>query len=131
MEAGEPRPGVPVRGSESGRPVMAVLDLLGRRWTMRILWELSQAPAGFRDLQRRCERMSSSVLSSRLEELTGAHLLTLHADGYHLTRLGRDLVEVLSPLDAWSRRWARETGTITAGGTRGDGAATADADDVK
>jgi DNA-binding HxlR family transcriptional regulator len=131
MEAREPRPGVPVRGSESGRPVMAVLDLLGRRWTMRILWELSQAPAGFRELQRRCEHMSSSVLSTRLEELTGAHLLALHADGYHLTRLGRDLVEALSPLDAWSRRWAKETGTITAGGTRGDGAATADANDVK
>ncbi|WP_372509512.1 winged helix-turn-helix transcriptional regulator [Streptomyces humicola] len=41
---------------------MAALDLLGRRWTLRILWELSQAPAGFRELQRRCEGMSSSVL---------------------------------------------------------------------
>ncbi|MCM2415510.1 MULTISPECIES: helix-turn-helix domain-containing protein [unclassified Streptomyces] len=118
MESSQPRPGAPVRGSESGRPVMAALDLLGRRWTMRILWELSQAPAGFRELQRRCERMSSSVLSTRLEELTGARLLTLHGDGYHLTRLGQDLVEALSPLDAWSRRWAKETGT-DAGGPEG------------
>ncbi|MFE3826834.1 winged helix-turn-helix transcriptional regulator [Streptomyces sp. NPDC059092] len=118
MEAGAPRPGVPVRGSESGRPVMAVLDLLGRRWTMRILWELSQAPAGFRELQRRCERMSSSVLSTRLDELTGARLLALSEDGYHLTRLGQDLVEALSPLNAWSRRWARETGTAAPGEPR-------------
>jgi DNA-binding HxlR family transcriptional regulator len=116
MEARAPRPGVPVRGSESGRPVMAALDLLGRRWTMRILWELSQTPAGFRELQRRCERMSSSVLSTRLEELTGAHLLTLDGDGYRLSQLGRDLVEALSPLDAWSRRWAAETGPAMAGG---------------
>ncbi|QJS99066.1 hypothetical protein G9272_00875 [Streptomyces asoensis] len=42
---------------------------------------------GFRELQRRCERMSSSVLSTRLDELTGARLLTLHSDGYHLTPL--------------------------------------------
>src|SRR4051794_13713924 len=115
MGARAPRPGVPVRGSASGRPVMAALDLLGRRWTMRILWELSQAPAGFRELQRRCEGMASSVLSTRLGELTGARLLVLHGDGHHLTPLGQDLVEALSPLDAWSRRWAKETGTGTAG----------------
>ncbi|MFM9372949.1 winged helix-turn-helix transcriptional regulator [Streptomyces sp. Da 82-17] len=115
MEARAPRPGVPVRGSESGRPVMAALDLLGRRWTMRILWELRQAPAGFRELQRRCERMSSSVLSTRIEELSGARLLALGSDGYHLTPLGQDLCEALSPLDAWSRRWAEELGPATTG----------------
>lgn len=114
MEARAPRPGVPVRGSASGRPIMAALDLLGRRWTMRILWELNQAPAGFRELQRRCESMSSSVLSTRLDELTGALLLTLRSDGYHLTPLGQDLVEALTPLTAWSRRWAKETDTATA-----------------
>ncbi len=106
MAARTPRPGAPVRGSASGRPVMAVLDLLGRRWTMRILWELSKAPAGFRELQRRCERMSSSVLSTRIAELTDTRLLTLRDDGYHLTPLGADLVEALRPLDDWSRRWA-------------------------
>lgn len=95
---------------------MAVLDLLGR-WTLRILWELSQVPAGFCELQRRCARMSSSVLITRLDELSGARLLTLPEDGYHLTPLGLDLVEVLGPLDAWSRRWARETGAATAGGS--------------
>ena len=29
-----------VRGSRTGRRIMALLDLLGRRWTLRILWEL-------------------------------------------------------------------------------------------
>ncbi|MFC9670846.1 winged helix-turn-helix transcriptional regulator [Streptomyces sp. NPDC056949] len=89
---------------------MAALDLLGRRWTLRILWELSRTPAGFRELQRRCERMSSSVLSTRLDELTGACLLALKDDAYHLTPLGENLVEALAPLSAWSRRWAQETG---------------------
>ncbi|MFE9388568.1 winged helix-turn-helix transcriptional regulator [Streptomyces sp. NPDC006784] len=106
MGAAAPRPGTPVRGSASGRPIMAALDLLGRRWTMRIVWELSQGPAGFRELQRRCERMSSSVLSTRLEELAQARLLTLRDDGYHLTPLGEELVDALRPLGDWSRRWA-------------------------
>ncbi|MFD3516650.1 winged helix-turn-helix transcriptional regulator [Streptomyces sp. NPDC058657] len=116
MEARAPRPGVPVRGSESGRPVMAALDLLGRRWTMRILWELRHAPVGFRELQRRCERMSSSVLSTRIEELSGARLLVLDGDGYRLTQLGQDLAEALNPLDAWSRRWAEEMRPATGEG---------------
>ncbi|WP_190156864.1 winged helix-turn-helix transcriptional regulator [Streptomyces litmocidini] len=88
---------------------MAALDLLGRRWTLRVLWELSQGPAGFRELQRRCERMSSSVLSTRLDELTGARLLTRADDEYRLAPLGTELVEALAPLEAWSSRWARET----------------------
>ncbi|MFE4362664.1 winged helix-turn-helix transcriptional regulator, partial [Kitasatospora sp. NPDC056800] len=88
---------------------MAALDLLGRRWTPRILWELSQAPAGFRDLQRRCERMSSSVLSTRIAELTEAGLLAPHDDAYRLTPLDADLVTALGPLTAWSHRWAAET----------------------
>ncbi|MEV4333356.1 helix-turn-helix domain-containing protein [Streptomyces sp. NPDC049597] len=106
--AGAPKPGAPVRGSDSGRPVMAALDLLGRRWAMRILWELSLAPAGFRELQRRCERMSSSVLTTRLAELVDARLLAPHDDGYRLTPVGADLVEALRPLTAWSRRWAAD-----------------------
>lgn len=60
--------------------------------------------------------MSSSVLSTRIEELSGARLLALDGDGYRLTQLGQDLVEALSPLDAWSRRWAEETGPATTGG---------------
>ena len=76
MAASAPRPGGPVRGSESGRPVMAALDLLGRRWSLRVLWELSQAPTGFRELQRRCERMLSEaeLRFQRLVEQAGGRV---------------------------------------------------------
>lgn len=110
MATRTPRPGVPVRGSESGRPVMAALDLLGRRWALRIVWELSLAPAGFRELQRRCAGMSSSVLSTRIGELVDAKVIDVSDDGYRLSGLGEELVTALAPLNAWSRRWAREMG---------------------
>jgi DNA-binding HxlR family transcriptional regulator len=51
---------------------MALLDFLGRRWVLRIMWELRDDPAGFRQLQLRCDDMSPSVLSQRLRELTKA-----------------------------------------------------------
>ncbi|MFG3280845.1 winged helix-turn-helix transcriptional regulator [Streptomyces sp. NPDC048111] len=121
MAGGTPRPGVPVRGSTSGRPVMAAFDLLGRRWTLRILWELGQSPGGFRELQRRCEHMSSSVLSTRLGELIDTRLLVLREDRYHLSRLGEDLIDALQPLFAWSRQWAEEAdGSAAQGPARHD-----------
>jgi DNA-binding HxlR family transcriptional regulator len=105
-----PVPGSAVRGSRSGRPIMAALDLLGRRWALRILWELRDGPLGARELRSRCDEMSSSVLYERLGELTTAGLVTRTEDGYLLTRLGTSLGDALGPLDAWSRRWARSTG---------------------
>jgi DNA-binding HxlR family transcriptional regulator len=109
-----PRPGVPVRGSTTGRPLMAAMDLLGRRWALRILWELRDGPLGARALQSRCDRMSSSVLYQRLEELTVAGLLARdQAGAYRLTDLGAALAPALESLDAWARRWSdalRETG---------------------
>lgn len=102
-----PIPGRPVRGSATGRPIMAALDLLGRRWSLRILWELLARPAGFRDLQSRCGDISASVLSTRLTELRHAAILDTDADGkWRLTRLGEELVEALSGLQSWSAEWA-------------------------
>ena len=101
-----PRPGQQVRGSTSGRPIMAALDLFGRRWTLRVLWELRTGPQGFRPLQRRCDDMSSSVLGERLAELEQVRLVTRTEDGrYELTPLGRDLGRAIGPLEAWSLRW--------------------------
>jgi DNA-binding HxlR family transcriptional regulator len=106
-----PRPGRPVRGSRTGRPVMALLDLLGRRWALRVLWELSQAqaPITFRDLQERCAGMSSSVLSTRLAELREAGLVEAGDEGgLQLTGQGRSLLDVLAPVSTWAERWARQ-----------------------
>jgi DNA-binding HxlR family transcriptional regulator len=87
---------------------MALLDLLGRRWTLRVLWELRTPAASFRDLQSRCDGMSSSVLSARLADLRDAGAIAAQADGgYELTAEGRKLLEALEPLDAWARRWGR------------------------
>ena len=107
MGTSPPRPGRPVRGSATGRPVMAALDLFGRRWTLRVLWELRDGGLGFRLLQQRCDGMSSSVLQTRLIELQQALLVSRHPDGsYQLTELGAGAYEALLPLHRWSDHWA-------------------------
>jgi DNA-binding HxlR family transcriptional regulator len=88
---------------------MAALDLLGRRWSLRVLWELRHGPVGARELRDRCDGMSPSVLYARLGELTTSGLVAQGTDQlYRLTDLGRALGSALEPLDQWSLRWARE-----------------------
>jgi len=89
---------------------MAAMDLLGRRWSLRILWELRDGPVGARALLERCDGLSSSVLYERLRELDDAGLLTKRDTGYELTAIGASLGRALAPLDAWARTWARTVG---------------------
>ena len=86
---------------------MALLDLLGRRWTLRVVWELRQQAPSFRALQARCHDVSSSVLSQRLAELRDAGIAGPGDDGGSaLTAEGRARLEALAPMDTWARRWA-------------------------
>lgn len=106
------RPGQAVRGSTSGRPIMVLLDILGKRWTLRILWELNQSKsATFRDLRSRCEEVSPTLLNSRLKDLRALNLVSLESDGYALTKEGKSLSQKLAPLDAWASEWAKSLDT--------------------
>lgn len=102
-----PIPGKPVRGSESGTPIMAVFDLLGKRWAMGIIWNLSRGPSTFRGLQEHCETISPSILNSRLKELKEAQIIDRSLEGYHLTEMGDELFLLLKPFGEWSLKWAK------------------------
>lgn len=110
-----PRPGRPVRGSQSGRPIMALLDLLGRRMTLRILWELSQAgrPLTFRALQAAADT-NPSILNTRLKELRAAGVVRHDARGYGLSEDGTALRALLLPLHQWADAWAARLGAVEA-----------------
>lgn len=96
-----------VRGSTSGRPIMALLDLLGRRWTLRIVWELREEPRRFRELQDLIGA-SPTIVNTRLAELREAKLVELdEAAGYRLTALGNELLRLFLPLHVWSEKWAK------------------------
>jgi DNA-binding HxlR family transcriptional regulator len=96
-----------VRGSRTGRPIMVLLDLLGRRWTLRIVWELREAPRRFRELQDSIGA-SPTIINTRLAELREAELVELDPDsGYRLTALGEELLQLMRPLHVWSEKWAK------------------------
>ena len=100
-----PKPGTRVRGSKTGRPIMVLLDLLGRRWTLRILWELKDGPLRFRSLRSNCGDISPTILNRRLAELREARIVENGEQGYELTADGKDLLASLAPLNRWAERW--------------------------
>ncbi len=96
-----------VRGSRTGRPIMVLLDLLGRRWTLRIVWELRDEARRFRELQESIGA-SPTIINTRLAELREARLVELDSDsGYRLTALGEELLRLILPLHVWSEKWAK------------------------
>lgn len=101
-----PLPGRRSATTRTGRPLPALLDLLGRRWCLRVLWELRDGePVTFRELRDRCDQMSPSVLNDRLRELREAGFVTSAPDGYVLTSQGRDLLGALGPLGTFATNW--------------------------
>jgi DNA-binding HxlR family transcriptional regulator len=97
-----------VRGSRTGRPIMVLLDLFSRRWSLRILWELRERSMTSRGLRTACDEASPTVLHARLSELRDAGFIELvPASGYGLTELGRELLENLLPLHHFAERWSK------------------------
>lgn len=108
-----PIPGKPVRGSQSGSPIMALFDLLGRSWAMGVLWNLQKGPSTFRELQERCESISPSILNSRIKDLREADVVERTLEGYQLTQRGKELIELLLPFGQWSLAWSEEVFKFT------------------
>ncbi|WP_198654629.1 MULTISPECIES: winged helix-turn-helix transcriptional regulator [Nocardia] len=99
------------RADPADEPVLAVMELLGQRWMMRVLWELEPAPLGFLELRRRMGQCSSSVLSVRLHNLQAAGLIVkTPGKVYELTAAGTELTAAMRPLWTWSRSWAARPG---------------------
>jgi len=107
-----PLPGTQVRGSKTGKPIMALLDLLGRTWALGILWNLNSGPATFRELQQRCEQISPTLLNTRLKELRQLQLIEVQKEGYQLSKQGAELFEIIAPLGSWSSLWANQLSQV-------------------
>jgi DNA-binding HxlR family transcriptional regulator len=93
------------------RPITKLLDLLGKRWALRLLWELRRDSVSFSELRRRTE-ISPSVLSARLADLAAAGIVERERSRrYRLTGRGRKLARMLYEIN----RWAEAAGVSSQG----------------
>lgn len=95
-------------------PVAKAMELLDERWTMLIIRELLLGSRRFNDIRRGVPKMSPSLLSKRLQDLTRAGIVARRDDGhevaYTLTAAGEELSPVVERLGAWGMRWIGQIG---------------------
>ena len=95
-------------------PVAKAMELLDERWTMLIIRELVTGSSRFNELRRGVPRMSPTLLSRRLSQLSRAGVVTRTGEGaevrYALTPAGQELAPIVKMLGAWGIRWIGELG---------------------
>lgn len=92
-----------LRRAATSASMARALALAGRRWALRIIWELRVGPLNFRAIQSACGDISSSVLQQRLHELRAVGVIEMIPNlGYRLSSSGERLFQVLAQLDKWS-----------------------------
>ena len=93
--------------------ILNIWDVLGRRWSLLILKNLSSKNVvRFNELKRSLKDISNTVLSDRLSELEKEGLVSkkiypeipLRVE-YRLTTKAKDLEPILQNLDRWCQKW--------------------------
>lgn len=89
-------------------PVRSVLDIIGGKWKLEIIFHLFQQTRRFNELQRLLGAITAQMLTAQLRGLEADGLLvrTVYAEvpprvEYALTDLGRSLEPVLQAMCAW------------------------------
>jgi DNA-binding HxlR family transcriptional regulator len=95
-------------------PVAKAMELLDERWTILIVREMLAGSQRFNELRRGLPRMSPTLLSKRLHQLTLGGLIqrrTVKGETlYELTPAGEELRPIVEGLGAWGVRWIGNLG---------------------
>jgi DNA-binding HxlR family transcriptional regulator len=95
--------------------IARALDVVGERWSLLLVRELTLGPRRYRDLATGLPGIPSNVLAARLKDLQAAGVVTRRTlpaptdvTVYELTGAGRALQPALTELLHWGRRYAPE-----------------------
>ncbi len=96
--------------SQETCPIARTLDIVGDRWTLLVLRDLSLGYTRYNELLQSCTGISTNLLSDRLKKLEERGFVerALYNDHppraeYRLTEKGLDFGEVLRALYKWGR----------------------------
>lgn len=96
-------------------PTQQVLDLIGDKWSVIVLYCLAYRPRRYNEIKRRIEGISQKVLTQTLRKLERHGLVERQIRAkmppnveYSLTSLGKTLIEPLLGIADWSREYFSE-----------------------
>ncbi len=97
-----------IRETPTSAGLALALDHFGRRWALRIIWELRGEALNFRALRAACGGVSPSVLQARLHQLGNLGLIEqIPGLGYRHTAAGQQLFRVIAPLADWAENYLK------------------------
>jgi DNA-binding HxlR family transcriptional regulator len=94
-------------------PVARAVDILGERWTLRILRDILGGARRFNEIRRGVPRMSPTLLSNRLKSLEAFGLIVRRTSSrtgiveYAPTQAGLEVRPIVELYGAWGQRWVR------------------------
>ncbi|NOZ29889.1 MAG: helix-turn-helix transcriptional regulator [Chloroflexi bacterium] len=97
-------------------PVTAAARIVGRKWTLLIIYHLLKSPRRFCELQELLGGVNPTTLSQRLKMLEQEGLLRRHERltvppwvQYELTEKGKALGPVIEGMAEWGQAWLSDT----------------------
>lgn len=107
--------GEPIDGKGVTCAIVGVWEVLGRRWSLHIIKNLSTKEViRFNELKRTLAGISSTVLSERLRELEREGLVTkkIYPEvpprvEYSMTPQAKELEVIIKELARWANKWKR------------------------
>ncbi|GAA1711050.1 winged helix-turn-helix transcriptional regulator [Kribbella yunnanensis] len=82
--------------------LLELFEVIGQRWTLRILWQLRSRPLSYREIAAEIPGLSTSVLTSRIRHLKSVGLVQHQGAGYELTPVGTELIAHVQHLRKWA-----------------------------
>jgi DNA-binding HxlR family transcriptional regulator len=89
------------------------VELIGRRWSGAIVWEMLGGTCRFTELRDAIPDISDRMLCARLRELESEGVVARQVSGetpvrveYHLTDKGLALKGVVAAIGDWADRWS-------------------------
>ena len=99
-----------LRSYEDPCGVARALDVIGERWALLIVRELTYGPKRFTAVRDALVGASPNVLSHRLAELTRTGVIRRLSRGFELTDWGLQLKPILMQLERWGGQGTRLPG---------------------
>ncbi len=94
-----------IRETKTSAALALAVDHFGRRWALRVIWELRGEALNFRALRAACGDISPSVMQARLHQLRELGLVEqIPGLGYRHTAAGQQLFRIIAPLADWAEK---------------------------
>ncbi|WP_279630110.1 winged helix-turn-helix transcriptional regulator [Paenibacillus protaetiae] len=90
----------------------AASDILGKKWTGRLIRVLLGGPKRFKEIKEQIPEMSDKMLTDRMKELEAEGIIkrTVYPEmpvriEYELTLKGKELQPVIETIQKWGEAW--------------------------